>query len=191
MTDGLHARLQALCAMLTAAIQQAREAWQYVVISWPAWQASLAEDIEFLLEYTVGVFPAWIASLKAVLQKAYIHITSTPQVHQVAMMASNAAKDLSTSLQQLRRAIIETRQLTQRRWVPGEECYAKNLFAIMYHWQPAPIWQFGHLRTYCRTAASLVAYFVQLCPQVGRYPSNLSATQVSIRSRYRQQQQQR
>lgn len=82
---------QALCVLFAAAREQAQAMWQYVLVQWPAWQASLQEDVEIVFEYACGLIPAWLAMLHASIMQLWEQTVAWEPVQQVASAAVAAA----------------------------------------------------------------------------------------------------
>jgi hypothetical protein len=115
--QGLQAQLQQLSRILAQAYMRAQLLWQHVVASWPAWTASLKYDVEYVIEYAIGVLPAWLATMRAALRAAYEDVKATAAMQQLASSVSSAAKDVSANIRRLQQAVAETNQLTSNRWV--------------------------------------------------------------------------
>uniref|UniRef100_A0A383V5T0 Uncharacterized protein n=1 Tax=Tetradesmus obliquus TaxID=3088 RepID=A0A383V5T0_TETOB len=111
----LQARLQHLSQILAQAYMRARLLWQHVVASWPAWTASLKYDVEYVVEYAIGVLPAWLATVRAALRAAYDDVRATAAMQQLASSVSTAAKDMSVNIRRLQQAVADTNQLASNR----------------------------------------------------------------------------
>lgn len=118
----LQARLQHLSQILAQAYMRARLLWQHVVASWPAWTASLKYDVEYVVEYAIGVLPAWLATVRAALRAAYDDVRATAAMQQLASSVSTAAKDVSVNIRRLQQAVADTNQLASNRWVSKGLC---------------------------------------------------------------------
>jgi hypothetical protein len=77
--------------MLAGAAYQAHAMRQYVLAHWPAWQASLQEDVEILLEYAYGLIPAWFAVLHATVLQACQNAAAHEPVQLVLARCAAAA----------------------------------------------------------------------------------------------------
>jgi hypothetical protein len=111
----MQARLQHVALVLAQAYTRAQLLWQHVVASWPAWTASLKYDVEYVVEYTIGVLPAWLATMHAALRAAYEDIRATVAVRQLVSSVSTAAKDVSANIRRLQQAVADTNQLASNR----------------------------------------------------------------------------
>lgn len=115
LVESLQSRLKAVFRAVTAAYHRAQTVWQYVCVSWPAWQISLCEDIEFLVEYTVGLLSAWLITMYTALRRLYVTMLSAPRVQRVLAVASDSAAELTGSLKQLRHMVAAAQQGTRHR----------------------------------------------------------------------------
>jgi hypothetical protein len=77
--------------MLAGAAYHAHALWQYVLVHWPAWQASLQEDVEILLEYAYGLISAWFAVLHATVLRACQDVAALEPVQLVLARCAAAA----------------------------------------------------------------------------------------------------
>jgi hypothetical protein len=97
--------------------------WQYVLLNWPAWKASLQEDAEVVLEYALGYIPAWLAVLYASAMRACHDLAASAPVQQLvtATAAAVAAAEASAVAvtEAAQRSMQQTAQLVQKLLPPG------------------------------------------------------------------------
>lgn len=117
------AGVQSACLLLAGAHQQAQAMWQYVLLNWPAWKASLQEDAEIVLEYALGYIPAWLAVLYASALRACHELAASAPVQQLvtATAAAVAAAEASALAvtEAAQRSMHQTAQLVQKLLPPG------------------------------------------------------------------------
>jgi hypothetical protein len=105
----VRARLHALCVLLAGTYQQACAAWRYVAAAWPAWRASLVDDGEVLLEYALGLLPAWLAVARASIVRVCHEAAASEPAQQLAALGATAAHAARRETQALQNAL--------RQWV--------------------------------------------------------------------------
>lgn len=91
------AGVQHMCLLLAGAYQQAQAMWQYVLANWPAWKASLQDDTEVVLEYALGLIPAWLAVLHASILQACQDMAASAPVQQVFAVTAAAVAAAESS----------------------------------------------------------------------------------------------
>ncbi|KAF6265247.1 hypothetical protein COO60DRAFT_1623919 [Scenedesmus sp. NREL 46B-D3] len=109
------ARLQHVALMLARACARASLLWQHIVASWPAWTASLKYDVEYVVEYAIGVLPACLVTVRAALQAAFEHIRATAAMQQLLSSMSSTAKDVGANIRRLRQTVAESTELASYR----------------------------------------------------------------------------
>lgn len=91
------AGMQHVCLLLAGAYQQAQAMWQFVLANWPAWRASLQDDAESVLEYALGLIPAWLAVLYASVLRACQDLAASAPVQQVVAVTAAAVAAAESS----------------------------------------------------------------------------------------------
>lgn len=115
LLEDVQAKLQLMALTVAHAHERARTLWHYVVASWPAWTASFCKDVEYVVEYALGILPAWLVSMRAALHSIHNNIKTSAAVKHFVTTASGAARDVSAHISKLRQAVSDTSQLATYR----------------------------------------------------------------------------
>jgi hypothetical protein len=117
----LQARVAALCGVLARAYAHASASWRHVLACWPAWRASLQHDTEVVMEYALGLLPAWLAAARAGVAAACRDLLATASPHVAPLTAATTAavRAARQDAQRLRQAMEERVQAATARPAPA------------------------------------------------------------------------
>ncbi|KAF6248441.1 hypothetical protein COO60DRAFT_1587796 [Scenedesmus sp. NREL 46B-D3] len=127
--QAMQAWLQLGAMVLAQSYTYASLLWQHAVASWPAWTASSQYDVEYVVEYAVGVLPAWLLMVQAALQAAHEETGAAAAMRQLVSSVSSTATDVGANIRRLRQAAAGTCQLASNRLAqaPAFQQLASNL----------------------------------------------------------------